>query len=120
MPSWPGTVPQSANVESLSEEDQESYVEFPVEVGIPKRRARTTMVVATLVYDKLLTWTQWDLLQTFYRSDCKKGTLSFTRNHPRTAASLLCIWTKPPKATSVDGTYCRVSISNTILPVSVP
>lgn len=115
-PAWPASVPQGGSLNNYNEEDQDSTLEFPVEVGLPRRRARTTLVTPLITYDSVMTWTQWDALLVFYRTDCKRGTLEFTRDHPRTAAAITCTFASKPKAAVIDNSYCRVAIALTLIP----
>lgn len=118
-PVWPGTVPQSCDIGTLNESDQDELVRFKPEYGVEKLRRRTSMVVATLKYQRTMTLVAWDALQSFYRLTLLNGALPFSTIHPRTSAAITAQFTTMPTMKTIDSSlYCIVTIDMTVLPVN--
>src|SRR6516165_1195006 len=95
-PVWPAAVPTSCDIGTLQEADQDELVRWKPEYGIEKLRRRTSMVIATVKYQRTMTLVAWDALQSFYRLSCQNGALAFTGTHPRTGAAISAQWTAMP------------------------
>jgi len=118
-PAWPGTVPTSCDIVTLQEMDQDELVRWKPEYGLEKLRRRTSMVIATIKYQRTMTLVAWDALQSFYRLSCQNGALAFTGTHPRTGAAISAQWTAMPTMRTMGShTVCIVAIEYAVLPVN--
>jgi hypothetical protein len=120
MAAWPGTVPTSANIETLTEVDKDALLSFSPDVGPDKRRPRTTLTTQLITYEKVMTQAQWDALLSFYRTTLKQGSSAFTTTHPRTQASIVAMFTEKPGMRALSNAFVNVSISLTVLPINAP
>ncbi len=106
-PTWPVSLPQCiAFVDNFSEQPEDANVEFPVEVGQPKRRRRisspTRLVDATIVISS----TQRATLFDFYEDDCAKGAIYFDMPHPIDGGDPVAWgWMEPPATQLISGSH---------------
>lgn len=110
--SWP-SVTQYALDGTLSEAPENNLSEFRPEVGPVKRRRRTSVATRLLVFDQLLSFTEFDALMTFYSDTLMDGALTFTRYHPRDIGGTTYEWqfVEPPKLKTSTYTFATVGIS---------
>lgn len=121
MATWPVAVPTSCAIDSLVEQDDDMLARFQPDVGTEKLRQRTNLIVQPITYTKVMTLTQWDALLSFYRTDCKNGSLAFTGTHPRKGTSIVAQWVKAPAMQTMESNvFVNVSISYKILPINAP
>lgn len=84
MPAWPSSVPQDALLSSYGERPQRNVASFQPDTGIAIERRRSSVSTDDIAFEQILDNDEWEALLAFYRDDLKDGTLTFTRNHPRT------------------------------------
>lgn len=100
MTAWPGTIPTAALVSdpSYNEDGEDNVAEQKPQVGPPLRRRRSSVPTRMLTFSTIMTFTQWDLLVTFYEQTLFDGTDFFTRPHPRTGSTITCTFQGRPKS----------------------
>lgn len=115
---WPGTVPLTADSDAYGEQPERNVVSFTPEVGPPTERPRSTISSDLLSFSKVMTFTQYDTLIAFYRTDLKQGTQPFTRPHPRNVSgpSLTFKFTEVPKFSALGYVYGQVSMQMRKMP----
>lgn len=116
VPSWPGTVNQGVNQDSFSEAPEQNKIAFQPEVGPPMERRRTSVSSNAFSFTSRCTSDEYDALVDFYWDTLLDGTLSFTRNHPRTGISATFRFTDVPKVSQVMGLTYVVSMSMRLMP----
>jgi len=84
---WPPSIPFKAHNGVWTENWTESYGEFAVDDGPPKRRRKYADPGDVCSVRTILDSTQRTDFETFYKTTLKRGTLNFTVDHPITAAS---------------------------------
>lgn len=101
MPAWPGSVNQLAYRDSFAEDQEHDKAVFQPEVGDPVERVRSSIARDILSWNGRGTLTEFDALKSFYRTDCKMGVLTVTRNDPLRGTSGTFKWVEPPKLVRV-------------------
>lgn len=103
-PVWPVSLPQGAYVDNWSEAPEDANVEFPVEVGPPKRRRRISSPGRLVEHNIVLTVAQRATLLDFYEDDCGKGSINFDWVHPIDGgAAVAWAFVEPPQFQLVSG-----------------
>ena len=87
-----------------------------MEQGPAKVRQRTTAGVRNLSLGYLLSKSQIDDLELFYKTTLKGGSLSFDFTHPREAVTVSCRFVAPPQYSASNGNFFKVNIDLEILP----
>jgi hypothetical protein len=86
---WPA-VNQVVLRASVSEKPERNVRSFQPEFGPPMEGRRTSVSTDVFAFTGRVTSNEWDTLMAWYRDTLKDGSLTFTRNHPRTAAAGDC------------------------------
>jgi len=81
MPAWPASLPQKQFL-GVSEKDDESRLVSAMDAGPALVRNRFTAVPRVISTSIVLTGTQRQTFDTFYRTTLSNGTLSFTWTEP--------------------------------------
>lgn len=102
MPSWPTSLPQRPLIEGYQETPPNVLLRTQMDAGPAKVRRRFTAGVRIYSVAYLLTSTQLTTLDSFFVSDCKHGSVSFTWPHPRTGANITVRFLEPPQYSSAD------------------
>jgi len=110
MPTWPGTLPQSALINDYTESLEDNLSRFQPEVGPPKLRRRSSIFTTSVGFSMLLTSAQLATLETFYKTTLEDGALSFTTNDFRDET--------PTTEYTFTSPYTFNSVSNDIFVVS--
>lgn len=115
---WPsGQIPLRALQSSYAEQPENNRLKYEPELGPPKLRRRSTVRADTISFETHMTQAQYDALMTFYTADLENGTLTFTRQHPRTfAADVEFMFSAPPTFAVLGGNLYRVTLSLLKLP----
>jgi len=116
MTNWPAELPPSPLADGFSEEFADTTLRTAMDAGPDKVRQRTTAGCPKLTVSFILSRSQMDTLDSFYRSDLSGGASSFTFTHPRTGASCACRFKKPPLIKSMNGEKFRAYLEMEILP----
>jgi hypothetical protein len=82
---WPSSL--GCAILDFSEQRQRNIASFKPDVGPPKMRRRSTAVGILTSVAFRMTNTQLSTFDTFFVTTLVDGTLPFSMNHPRTAAS---------------------------------
>lgn len=83
--SWPESLPQEPSASNgWQSQLKDNVLRYPVEVGKPKRRRRSTSSDAIGRASFVMTGAQLATLTEFYRDDLADGTLPFSWTHPVT------------------------------------
>lgn len=110
-PVWPASLPQSAFVDNFSESVEDSQVEFPVEVGPPKRRRRISSPQRLVEHNLVLSAAQRTDMLEFYEDDLANGTLYFDMVHPIDGgAAVTWAFREPPTFQLISGTTFTCAI----------
>ena len=89
MVAWPGLLPQEFLFDSLSDfQFQNGAIHVPTDVGPGISRQRTTVVSEYFSGEMLVTPTQYDTLEAFYKTSLLHGVLDIQWNHPLTGAAV--------------------------------
>lgn len=88
MASWPGTLPQSFLVDSLSFQHQKGADASPTDVGPTITRQRFTAASTFFQGDMIMTPTQFATLESFYKSTLFMGSQKFDWVHPLVGGSV--------------------------------
>jgi len=115
MATWPGTLPTSPLIEGYDEDWGEIAIHSNPDEGPPISRRRFTKGIDTVVWPMLLTKTQVNTLETFFKSDCAGGAITFTLTHPRTGATITVKFAEAPNPEPENQLF-RVSMKLTIMP----
>jgi hypothetical protein len=110
-PTWPGTLPKIAFVDNFTEAPEDANVEFPVEVGPPKRRRRISSPQRLVEANIVITTAQRAILLSFYESDCNGGTTYFDMSHPIDGgAAVAWGFREPPTFQLISGNIFTASL----------
>lgn len=82
MPAWPGTLPAAPLLAGLSENYDNFNASFEPDVGLPSTWPRSTASKLTTPVQYNLTTAQKNTLTSFWKSDCKTGSVPFTWTDP--------------------------------------
>jgi hypothetical protein len=81
---WPiADLPFFAEHGSWQESPETNVVDFPVEVGAPKRRRRSYIPSSQLRFSRTISGTQLQIFEDFFNADLKGGVYNFTAVDPR-------------------------------------
>jgi len=113
---WPSMLPARPLAESYAEEVPDNVIRTATDQGPAKLRRRTTAAVRGLQLAYILSAAQTAMLDVFYLTDLKAGSLPFLQIHPRTGESVVMRFKSPPEYASLNGGYFRVTLALEILP----
>lgn len=118
---WPGSLPQYAETDGLSEKDAPNAVRTAMETGPAKLRRRYTAVFTPIKATLIVDATQRATLKDFFRNTCKGGSQSFDWLHPMTREAATFRWVSPPEFTPLSGggaglALLRASLDLEIMP----
>ena len=117
MPVWPATLPQELNPRGHREDLPDNLIRSSVDAGPEKRRRRVTAAVRPLVGRMIMTSSQLDVLEAFFRSDIGDAALSFDFPTPRDpGATLTVVFSSPPSWTNPGGDNYDVTLEMEIQP----
>lgn len=92
---WPGGVNQAVLMDSFNRVgDDNGVVSQQPKVGPPQRRRRSSVLSEMFTFAQLLTFAEFETLNTFYVDTLKNGVLPFTRLHPISGATITCTFEK--------------------------
>lgn len=117
MADWPAAVPQNTARDGFTLSGPvNAVVSTQMDIGPPKRRARTTAAMR----NASVTWALWtdaqlDAFEAWFSDDLMMGALSFTMLHPRTQASRLWLFKEGYQITP-DGVLWRVTADLLLFP----
>lgn len=103
MPAWPASLPSYVLEGGYQEKFQDQTVESKMDTGPAKIRRRFTKAIRFISCSMLCTPSQVTDFETFWQTDCKGGSISFTWVHPRTRAATTFRFRSPAPTYSVTG-----------------
>ncbi len=114
---WPATLPDTLSLEGLSDRLPSGAIRTQMDGGPVKQRRRFTAAVEPITGSLVLTAAQTEILDAFWLTTTKMGTLSFNWTHPRklTAVEMRFVATSPPQYTPAGGLY-SVTLELEVLP----
>lgn len=113
---WPSQVPAKELHAGYAEAPESNIAEFPVEVGPPKSRRRSSVTTALISFEQILSAGEYDALMDFWRDQLKDGVLPFVRVHPRTRALATFRFAAPPGMRALADDVYRVTLQLRQLP----
>lgn len=116
MASWPSTLPDYLQIDGGQISFGDNVIRSSMDVGPDKVRRRTTTTPDIVTGSQYLNSTQFSTLQTFYKTTCAGGSLSFDWKHPVTRSTVYMRFVEPPKCTAIGGNIWRVDYVLEILP----
>lgn len=102
MPTWPGTLPQSAKINSRRE-IQDGVIRSKMDAGPLKMRPKFSAITRTLYINLTLTGEQYEILEDFYIITLAQGTIGFDWADPRDDTTHEYKFASPPTAILVSG-----------------
>ena len=102
MTAWPGTLPQKQFV-GLTETDVDAVLRTPMDSGPPSRRNRFAASMRFVRIPIILTGSQKQTFDTFFRTTLKNGSLEFDWEDPTTDATVSFAFRGPPQWILVSG-----------------
>jgi hypothetical protein len=97
LQSWPVTVTQNAILGSYGENPVSTLIAFEPDRGAPLTRQGTYIPLRRIRFQSRVTFTEKDLLDTFYNTTCIQGTSRVTRKNPKTGVSQTMKFDGPPE-----------------------
>lgn len=116
MDTWPTTLPQFVNQSSYTEQRVDGKLTTSMDSGPAVTRSLFTATPVDYVVTLTLTSAQVDILDAFYYTTCKNGTLAFSWVNPRTFATASVRFTSVPSIKGAGYDTFTVSFSMEILP----
>lgn len=116
MAVWPVSLPQLPLAGRYQETFPNTNLRTPMEMGPPKVRKRFIANVTPLDVAFKLTTAQVATFETFYKTDCSYGALSFTWVNPRTGVSASIRFQDVPKVSHDEGGIWDVTCKMEIMP----
>lgn len=120
MATWPSTLPGLELGAELSQ--QESFIRSPMDTGPTKQRRRFTATSRYLSGTMLLTKTQYETLDTFYKDTISYGSDAFDYTDPvDNSTTVSARFISPPSFTALIGAaggvdFWRANIALELLP----
>lgn len=102
MTAWPGTLPQNQFI-GLTEVDVDAVLRTQMDSGPPSRRNRFAASMRFVRTPIILTGSQKQTFDTFFRTTLKNGSLSFDWEDPTTDATVSFAFRGPPQWGLVTG-----------------
>ncbi len=116
MVDWPTALPDKPLAEGFAETVPDQVLRTEMDQGPAKLRRKTTAGVRRIQAKYILSATQVAALDSFYDTDLKAGSLSFSYTHPRTGVLETVRFMAPPEYASVNGHYFQTNLQMEILP----
>lgn len=114
---WPSSLPQYVLAAGYEETSPTTTIRTEMTGGVPKVRRNKTAAVRPVRCQLRLSYAQRDVLDGFYGSDTKGGTLAFDWVHPVTRAPVEMMFASPPTyVPAQNAAHIIVSLSLEILP----
>ncbi len=98
MTTWPASLPQQFERQSVQEEMENNVIETPMDYGPPKRRRRTTTNVSHLSGTMIMSETQIAAFKTFYYTTLQE-TGNFDFPDPHGGSDLDVVFAQVPTTT---------------------
>lgn len=107
---WPGSLQEYINESGFGIQFGESAITTDMDVGPPKKRARSTRSVD--VYDCTITIHRNDYVtfRNFYKTELNQGVSRFNYDHPLTGVETEFQFVSPPRIIPLGGEYFQVSM----------
>lgn len=102
MTVWPGTLPQNQFI-GLTEVDVDAVLRTQMDSGPPSRRNRFAASMRFVRTPIILTGSQKQTFDTFFRTTLKNGSLAFDWEDPTTDATVSFAFRGPPQWGLVTG-----------------
>lgn len=103
MATWPSTLQQRLNVRDFAISTEDTTIRTAMQTGYPKVRSRYTDAVDNVNCSINLDITQYNTLQSFYKTTLGNGVLPFDFLHPITQTMTKVRFVGPPKYTPLGG-----------------
>lgn len=111
MTDWPVGLPQRPTRDGWSRENVDNVARYPVEVGSPKRRRRSTVSDYIVRANFEMTLEQLATFWTFYKDTLADGTLPFRMLDPVTETMMDFEFEEPPRESYIAVTIWQVSLT---------
>lgn len=102
MAVWPPSLPQDQFL-GLTEQDQDAVARTQMDAGPPTRRTRFTAITRAVQVPLIVTGTQRQAFDTFYRTTLEHGAQAFDWEDPTTDATVSFAFRSPPKWSLLKG-----------------
>lgn len=102
MATWPASLPQKQFL-GLTERDQDAVLRTAMDAGPPTRRNRFTSITREVNVPIVVTGTQKQTFDTFFRTTLANGALEFDWEDPVTDATVSFAFRSPPRWTLTRG-----------------
>ena len=114
---WPSTIPQCFEAGSLSGKPRSGTIITQMDTGPPKKRRRSTAVGKDFSGTMLMTFDEFDDLNTFYHITTGEGSERFNFPDPYNSASTFeAMFTTEPEESDAGPNRVKVSISIVRMP----
>lgn len=97
MPIWPASLPQELLPDGITVRDDDAVLRTPMDAGPPTRRNRFTAVTRRLTGGIVLTGTEKQAFDIFYRDDLANGAVAFDWTDPVTGSTISVAFREPPE-----------------------
>jgi hypothetical protein len=116
MSAWPTTLPSKALMDSFHETAPDLALRSGIEsyVALVRRRTTSDLRPITLIFK--MSTAQVAIFDSFYLTDCVKGSISFTYTDPRTKVSQSFRFTKVPEYSTMSHNLWQVALELEKLP----
>jgi len=108
---WPVTLPQSPLSGTWSVQNQDNVLRGPADLGEGPVRPRTTSYSQLVSLQMLMTLTQVQALETFYKTTLESGTARFEFTDILTSTTKEFRFTEPYQVSEVGAGWFRISMS---------
>jgi hypothetical protein len=121
MPTWPLTLPQDLLIAGqlvsyFQESAPDEVVRTEMDAGPAQPRRRFTAAVRPFAGSMHMTKSQTAILDDFFLTEVKGGSLSFTWKHPRIESPVTVRFVKPPTYRAIGAGIFEVGLDMEILP----
>lgn len=116
MAGWPSGLPDYLQIDSANLTYGDGTIRSSMDVGPAKVRRRTSSAPDLVTGTQYLNATQVGTLQSFFKTTCAYGSLSFDWKHPVTRSAAVMRFVSPPSLTPIGGNLWRAEYVLEILP----
>jgi hypothetical protein len=116
MPVWPVSLPQAPIADGYQEQQGDSLLRTPMDLGPAKQRPKNTGGVKPVLWTWELDGGELTAFETFFEQTLEGGALAFEMTHPRTGLGITVRIVKPPVAHPVTGDIWQLPLQLEVLP----
>ena len=103
METWPSNVNTNLLQDGFTQQAKDNRIRSSVEAGIDKLRRRYTTPIVNSSYQLILTYTEYEYLETFYNTTLQGGVSSFNFTDPATFITHEYRFLSPPSYSAFGG-----------------